>query len=64
MLSFEGIQINVYEQLETYLTQIYGDDYMTPPPHDRQRQHNFFFLDYNLPYRQYHDQRRFVTQHQ
>jgi lipopolysaccharide cholinephosphotransferase len=33
---------------------------MTVPPHDRQRQHNFFFLDYNLPYRQYRDQRQFV----
>ena len=61
---FEGHKVMGVEHADVYLRQKYGDDYMTPPPHDRQRQHNFFFLDYNLPYRQYHDQRRFVTQHQ
>jgi lipopolysaccharide cholinephosphotransferase len=58
-IRFEGHEVMGVEQADVYLRQKYGD-YMTIPPHDHQRQHNFFFLDYNLPFRQYHDQRSFV----
>ena len=58
--NFDGHTVMGVEQADTYLRQKYGDDYMTPPTASRQRQHNFFFLDYDLPYRQYHDRRSFV----
>ena len=58
---FEGHEVMGVEHAHEYLRQKYGDDYMTPPAHDHQRQHNFFYLDYNLPYRQYKDQRDFVS---
>jgi lipopolysaccharide cholinephosphotransferase len=35
---------------------------MVVPPHDHQRQHNFFYLDYKLPYREYDDKRVFMKQ--
>ena len=59
-VEFEGHQVMGVEHADDYLRQKYGD-YMTVPPHDNQRQHNFFYLDYNLPYRQYHDRRSFVS---
>lgn len=58
-IDFEGERIMGVEHWDDYLKGKYGD-YMTIPPHDDQRQHNFFYLDYNLPYREYHDERRFV----
>lgn len=57
---FDGHTVMGVEHYDKYLRQKYGSDYMTVPPHDNQRQHNFFYLDYNLPYRQYQDQRSFV----
>jgi lipopolysaccharide cholinephosphotransferase len=48
------------EQADAYLRNKYGD-YMVIPPHDNQRQHNFYYLDYNLPYREYQDNRSFVN---
>ena len=56
---FEGHQVMGVERWDEYLGRKYGD-YMTVPPHDSQRQHNFFYLDYQLPYREYHDQRKFT----
>lgn len=58
-IQFEGHEVMGVEHADDYLRQKYGD-YMTVPPHDHQRQHNFFYLDYNLPFRDYHDQRSFV----
>lgn len=49
---FEGTQLMGYEQYDSYLTQKYGD-YMTPPAASCQRQHNFYYLDLNLPYRKF-----------
>ena len=40
------------EQYDRYLSQKYGD-YMTIPPHQQQRQHNFHYLNLDLPYREY-----------
>jgi lipopolysaccharide cholinephosphotransferase len=61
-VNFEGETVMGVERWDEYLTAKYGD-YMTIPPHDDQRQHNFFYLDYELPYRQYHDQRSFTQHH-
>jgi len=58
---FEGHEVMGVERADEYLRQKYGD-YMVIPPHDNQRQHNFFYLDYNMPYKQYHDRRSFVSQ--
>ena len=57
---FEGHQVMGVEHYDEYLRTKYGD-YMVVPPHDNQRQHNFFYLDYNLPYREYQDKRAFVS---
>ena len=34
---------------------------MVIPQHDHQRQHNFYYLDYHLPYREYKYERAFVS---
>jgi lipopolysaccharide cholinephosphotransferase len=57
---FEGYEVMGVEHADAYLRNKYGD-YMVVPPHDNQRQHNFFYLDYNLPFRQYQDKRSFVN---
>jgi len=58
-ISFEGHQFYGVAKTHEYLSAIYGD-YMTIPPGPKQKQHNFFLLDYQLPYRQYVDPRDFV----
>lgn len=55
---FEGHELKGPAQYEHYLTQKYGD-YMQIPAANHQRQHNFYYLDYNQPYRAYKDQRNF-----
>ena len=60
---FEGHEVMGVEHADEYLRTKYGD-YMVVPPHDHQRQHNFFYLDYNLPYREYHDHRSFVEKNE
>ena len=54
---FEGKKVMGVEKPQEYLSHTYGDDFMTVPPHEQQRQHNFHYLDYHLPYREYDDQR-------
>lgn len=56
---FEDTTLMGVEHAGEYLATKYGD-YMTIPKHDKQRQHNFFYLDYGLPYRQYDDKRPFM----
>lgn len=58
-VEFEGHEVMGVEQADVYLSTKYGD-YMTVPQHDHQRQHNFFYLDYNLPFREYKDTREFA----
>lgn len=57
-VSFEGHELKGVAQYDRYLTQKYGD-YMQIPAANQQRQHNFYYLDYNQPYRAYKDQRNF-----
>jgi len=61
-IEFEGIELQGIAQPHRYLEQKYGD-YMTVPDVEHQRQHNFFYLDYNLPYREYDDKRTFSPNH-
>ena len=58
---FEGQELMGVEQAKQYLTNTYGD-YMTIPPHEDQRQHNFYYLDYHHSYHDYDDPRTFVKQ--
>ena len=58
-VEFEGVMLNGVEKADEYLSTKYGD-YMTIPDGDHQRQHNFFYLDYNLPYKDYNDRRSFI----
>ncbi|MCQ2253661.1 MAG: LicD family protein, partial [Bacteroidales bacterium] len=51
-VEFEGCQLMGLKDNHAYLTKLFGD-YMTPPPLSGQHQHNFHFLDLNLPYREY-----------
>lgn len=52
-IEFEGRRYFGVENPEAYLSLKYGANYMTPPPLDRQRQHKFYILDFNKPYREY-----------
>lgn len=46
---FEGHEVMGVAQADAYLTHMYGD-YMTPPSHDEERQHCFYYLDLEKPY--------------
>ena len=48
-VQFEGHEVMGVEHPDAYLTHMYGD-YMTPPPHDSQRQHCFHYVDFNQSY--------------
>lgn len=56
---FEGHELMGVEHPHEYLSHTYGD-YMVVPPHDEQRQHNFHYLDFHLPYREYNDRREIM----
>lgn len=47
---FEGKEFSGVQDYHTYLSNKYGD-YMQIPDKEHQRQHNFYFLDLNTPYR-------------
>jgi lipopolysaccharide cholinephosphotransferase len=49
---FEGHRFYGPANADAYLTAKYGD-YMTPPPADHRRQHNFDILELDKPYREY-----------
>ncbi len=51
-LCFEGKTVMGMKNNDAYLKQLFGD-YMTPPPPEKRHQHNFFFMDLTLPYREY-----------
>lgn len=46
---FEGREVMGVEHAHQYLSHMYGD-YMTPPPHDGQRQHCFHYVDFDHSY--------------
>ncbi|MBO4730797.1 MAG: LicD family protein [Bacteroidaceae bacterium] len=48
---FEQLQLCGVEDFDGYLTHLYND-YMTPPPKDKQVQHCFYYLDFDTPYRE------------
>jgi len=58
-VKFEGIELLGVEKADIYLSKKYGD-YMKIPQHNEQRQHDFHYLNYDLPYREYHDKRKFM----
>lgn len=49
---FEGTEVNGYALPHDYLARKYGD-YMTVPDVPHQRQHNFYYMNLDMPYRQY-----------
>ena len=49
---FEGKMFMGLSDADKYLTHMYGD-YMTPPPKEKQIQHEFLLLDFDMPYREY-----------
>ncbi|MBQ8520058.1 MAG: LicD family protein [Bacteroides sp.] len=51
-LPFEGKTVMGMKDNHAYLSQLFGD-YMTPPPPEKRHQHNFHFMDLNLPYREF-----------
>lgn len=51
LISFEEKEVYGIENYHAYLRNKYGD-YMQIPPAEKQRQHNFYFLDLNKPYRE------------
>lgn len=55
-IDFEGHEVLGVEHSHEYLSHQYGD-YMTPPPHNDQRQHGFHYVDFNHSYHDYHPDR-------
>lgn len=51
-IQFENATVMGAEHPHEYLKQKYGE-YMVIPPHAKQRQHNFYYLDLEKPYREY-----------
>ncbi len=51
-VQFEGHEVMGVEHSDAYLTHMYGD-YMTPPPHDAQRQHRFYHVNFEQSYHDY-----------
>lgn len=49
---FEGVEVNGYAHPNEYLSKKYGD-YMTVPDVPHQRQHNFYYMDLEKPYRDF-----------
>ena len=49
---FEGRTFMGVDDYDTLLSHMYGD-YMKLPPVESRRQHNFYYLDLNTPYREY-----------
>ena len=49
---FEGKKFLGVSAAHQYLTEMYGD-YMTPPPKEKQIQHNFYYINLELPYREF-----------
>lgn len=56
LYTFEDTEFYGSENADAYLNSLYGD-YMKLPPKDKQVfKHNYYYLDYNLPYREYNTQ--------
>ena len=49
---FEGKKFLGVSDAHQYLTEMYGD-YMTPPPKEKQIRHNFYYINFELPYREF-----------
>ena len=49
---FESHEVMGVEHAHEYLTHMYGD-YMAIPPHDDQKQHCFYYVDFDKPYNTY-----------
>lgn len=49
---FENITLMGAADSDTLLTHMYGD-YMTPPPHGKEFQHHFYYIDMEHPYREF-----------
>ena len=58
-IRFEGKEVMGVAHPHEYLSCTYGE-YMVIPKQEHQRTHNFQYLDYHLPYREYTDNRTFV----
>ncbi len=58
-VTFEGLTFNGVAQYDEYLRHLYGD-YMVIPTVAQQHRHDFYWLDYEHPYREYVEKREFV----
>lgn len=53
LYDFNGVQFYGAEDYNGYLTNLYGDYMKLPPEEKRVFKHNFYYLDFNYPYRKY-----------
>lgn len=53
LYSFEGAEFFGPELVDEYLTNLYGDYMTPPPPEDQVFRHNYPFLDFDMPYKEY-----------
>lgn len=55
-IEFEGHRFFGPEQVVPYLLAVFGDTYMQLPPEDKRHVHNFYYLDFDHSYHDYHGQ--------
>ena len=53
LYKFEDTELYGSENSDKYLTNLYGDYMKLPPKEKRVFKHNFYLLDYNIPFREY-----------
>lgn len=51
-IKFENVELWGLKDNHAYLSSLFGD-YMTPPPPNKIKQHNYFHVDLNTPYREF-----------
>ncbi len=58
LYAFEDTELYGPEHMDEYLTNLYGD-FMVPPPVEQQVfRHNYLFLDFDTPFREYKEDRK------
>ncbi len=58
LYKFEDTEFYGPQEMDEYLTNLYGDFMTPPPPEKRVFRHNYPFLDFEVPFREYEEKMR------
>lgn len=53
LMTFEDAELYAPEKINEYLTKLYGDYMELPPENQRVFKHNYYVLNFDIPYREY-----------